>query len=163
MSSWISPIFRRALRRRLLDFLYDKPIVNGGFVLGPPARFRAFWQTFQELGIGYQCYCTDQLVLNYMLHRDGFRALPSRYNFVLVSMLSPFVLRDGAFYDSAGELIPVVHNAGMKNFTRKIGNFGYGPQYNRKRWIAATATRCIIRAGNVWKCLAHRMARQVDS
>lgn len=141
--------------RRLLDFLYDKPVINGGFVLGPVSKFRSVWRTFEQLGIGYRCYCTDQLVLNYVLHRDGFRALESRYNFVLVSMLSPFFICRGVFYDSAGEVIPVVHNAGMKEFTRKIRNFGYGPEYNRRRWMAPIVTRCLIDAGNCWKRLAH--------
>jgi hypothetical protein len=154
--------FPRQVRQRLLTFLYDKPIVNGGFVLGPPAKFRLLWQSFQELGVGYQRYCTDQLVLNYVLHTHGFQELENRYNFVLVSMRSPFSIREGVFYDSAGKVIPVVHNAGMKNFTRKIGNFGYGREHNQKRWIAPIATRLIIHAGNFWKCVSYRAMRRID-
>jgi hypothetical protein len=151
------------VRRRVLDFLYDKPIVNGGFVLGPVAKFQSLWQTFQELGVGYQYYCTDQLILNYFLHTNGFKELENRYNFVLVSMRSAVHIRNGAFHDAAGEIIPVVHNAGMKAFTRKIRNFGYGPQYNQKRWIAPIATRVVIHAGNVWKRLSYGLTRRVDS
>ncbi len=28
------------IRRRILRYLYDKPVINGGFVLGPAAKFR---------------------------------------------------------------------------------------------------------------------------
>jgi hypothetical protein len=147
------------VRRHVLAFLYDKPVVNIGFVLGPPSKFSLVWQTFRDLGVGYQYYCTDQLLMNYVFYRDGFRALDSKYNFVLVSMISPFTIREGFFYDAAGEVIPVVHNAGMKNFSRKIGNFGYGPTYNQKRPFASTFTRCLIHAGNVWKQVIYGLKR----
>ncbi|MEI8375978.1 MAG: hypothetical protein WCJ35_24400 [Planctomycetota bacterium] len=143
--------FPPEVRRRILYYLYDKPVINGGFLLGPPAMFRKFWEKFGELGVGHQCFCTDQMVLNYMLHQDGFKTLDRRYNYVTISMLSPISIRDGVVYDAAGEVIPVVHNAGMKDFAHKIGDFGYGPQYNHRRWFAPIFTRFLIHLGNVWK------------
>jgi hypothetical protein len=146
----------RGVRRRVLGFLYDKPVINCGFMLGPVAKFQLLWQTFAELGSGHQCYCTDQLVVNYLLYRDGFCALPSGYNFVVVSMRAPFSIRQGVFHDAAGKVIPVVHNAGMKQFTRRIANFGYGPAYNQKgSWLALAATRYLIYLGNWWKWLVY--------
>ncbi len=92
------------------------------------------------------------MVLNYVLHQEGFQALEKRYNYVTLSMLSPISIRRGVVYDAAGKVIPVVHNAGMKDFAHKIGNFGYGPEYNRKRrWLPPLFTRYLIFWGNVWK------------
>ena len=60
-------------------------------------------------------------------------------------------------YDEQGRVIPVVHNAGMKEFAHRIANFGYGPGYNRKRWIAPLFTRFLIFWGNVWKWFKARL------
>jgi hypothetical protein len=147
--------FPPPVRRRVLSFLYDKPVINGGFLLGPVAKFRAFWEKFAELGVGHRCFCTDQMVLNYMLHQEGFKPLEKRYNFVALSMLSRISIRRGVIYDEQGRVIPVVHNAGMKDFAHRIGNFGYGPQYNCRRWFAPAFTRYLIFWGNVWKWFKH--------
>jgi len=149
--------FPAAVRRHILRFLYDKPVINGGLLLGPVAKFRALWEKFSELGVGHRCFCTDQMVLNYMLYKEGFKPLEKRYNYVALSMLSRISIRRGVIYDEQGRVIPVVHNAGMKEFAHRIANFGYGPGYNRKRWIAPLFTRFLIFWGNVWKWFKARL------
>jgi hypothetical protein len=72
--------------------------------------------------------------MNYLLYKDGFQRLDVGFNFVLATAASPYTIRAGVFYDASGEVIPVVHNAGMNNVVRRIRRFGYGRGRNvRKR------------------------------
>ncbi len=82
-----------------------------------------------------QNWGTLQLVLNYLLYSHGFVELPPRYNFVLMTAKSKYRIREGRFYDGAGELIPLVHNAGGSDKLRFVRDFGYGPGCNRPRRI----------------------------
>jgi hypothetical protein len=65
------------------------------------------------------------------MYRDGFVRLPEKYNFVLITTKSRFSITRGRFYDSAGELIPVVHNAGRYDWARSVSRFGYGEDRNK--------------------------------
>ena len=76
----------------------------------------------------------DQVLVNYLLYKDGFERLETGFNFVLTTATSPYSIRAGVFYDASGEVIPVVHNAGMNHVVRRIRRFGYGRGRNvRKR------------------------------
>ena len=117
-------------RQCIARLLADRPQINGGFVLGPAAAFLRLWEEFQSLTRSLGQFAADQVLLNYSLHRQGFEELPSRYNFVLVAATSAFTVRDGRFFDAAGCLIPVVHNAGGHTLFRRVARFGYGHDRN---------------------------------
>jgi hypothetical protein len=150
-------IDRRDIRpeifRRMLRYLENKPTLNAGVVWGPAEGFRTFWKFYQELSDRFDCFGVDQLVLNYMLYREGFVQLDRRYNYVLVSNKTRFTIRDGVFLDRSGRVIPVVHNAGNKDSTRAIGKFGFGSDRNKRKWLLPIGIRLLVGAFNSWKAL----------
>lgn len=142
----VQPEQREAISR----MLHDKPQINGGFVLGPAAAFLRLWQRFQSLTRSMNQFAADQVLLNYVLHQEGFEQLPSRYNFVLVAATSPFTVRDGRFLDADGGLIPVVHNAGHTAFFRRVSRFGYGVDRNVVKLSSHLAVRGLFAAVDLW-------------
>lgn len=137
-------------REEISRFLHDRPQINGGFVLGPAVLFVQLWDTFRALTQSLTQFAADQVLLNYVLHREGFEELPSRYNFVLVAARSRFSVRQGRFYDAEGALIPVVHNAGYSPFFRRIARFGYGPEHNVVKTWSHVVVRCLFSCVDAW-------------
>jgi hypothetical protein len=137
-------------REEISRFLHDRPQINGGFVLGPAAAFVRLWDAFQALTQSLAQFAADQVLLNYVLHQEGFEELPSRYNFVLVAAHSHFSVREGRFYDAGGTLIPVVHNAGYSPFFRRIARFGYGPEHNVVKTWSHVVVRCLFSSVDAW-------------
>lgn len=122
--------------REILAFLRDKPMVNAGVVFGPARKFREFWRFYRDTALAFDCFGMDQMLLNYVLYREGFVALDRRFNFVLVTASSRYAVRNGVFMDAHGNVIPVVHNAGNVESMRAIRGFGYGTGENRRqRWV----------------------------
>jgi len=140
---------RPQVRDTVARAVAGRPQINGGFLLAPAATFRKIATEFAGLTASLTTFATDQMVVNYLLRRDGFHELPSRYNFVLVAARSRFTIRDGRFHDAAGELIPVVHNAGYHQFFRRVADFGYGPARNRCKWISPLAVRGLFAASGL--------------
>jgi hypothetical protein len=144
---------RPAVFRKMLRYLENKPTLNAGVVWGPAEGFRRFWQFYQELSDRFDCFGVDQLVLNYMLYREGFVQLNRRYNYVLVSNKTRFTIREGVFLDRQGEVIPVVHNAGNKDSTRAIRSFGFGPDRNTRKLLLPIGVRFLAGAFKSWRAL----------
>lgn len=139
--------------QRIFAFLEGKQTVNGGMILGPANRFQQIWTEFQRLCKRFDVFGTDQLVINYLLYKDGFVPLDHKYNFVIMAMKSRFHIQAGKFYDDCGELIPLVHNAGMHSFTRCVGRFGYGPDKNRRKRLVPFVLHNYFRFLNLAKFL----------
>lgn len=140
-------------RKAISQMLHDKSQINGGFVLGPAAAFLRLWERFQLLTQSMHQFAADQVLLNYVLHQEGFEELPSRYNFVLVAAKSAFTVRGGKFFDGNGGLIPVVHNAGHTAFFRRVSRFGYGVDRNVVKLSSHIAVRVLFAAVDFWSWL----------
>ena len=136
---------------KIAAFLDKKPTINGGMILGPSGRFAQLWEHFQKLWRSYQIFGTDQLVLNYLLYSEGFVRLPSKYNFAILTMRSNYVVRQGVFYDERGDIIPVVHNCGMRQLTRSVARFGYGVNRNQPKPVTTAFLRLCFRLINAWR------------
>jgi hypothetical protein len=132
--------------RAIFTFLEDKPIINGGVIFGPAWKFRTLWGAFQELWGSRYVYGTDQLIMNYLLHKHGFTRLDNKYNFVIVTARSAFRIQGGVFYDAAGDVIPIVHNAGGNALVRCVRRFGYGRDRNKKKWLTSFLLRVLFSA-----------------
>lgn len=105
--------------------------INAGFLMGPRLAFLALCDTIGELVLDPSAFGPDQLIVNLVLHRDGYFALSRGYNFVVATAHEEFVIENGVFrFQTSGDPIPVVHNAGNWKFLRPIENFGYGPTHN---------------------------------
>jgi len=133
--------------------LTGKPTINGGVLLGPSAKFIELWSHFQHWCVHFNCFGTDQLMVNYVLYRDGFNELDNRYNCAIVTKRSRVHIRKGVFYSEAGDVIPVVHNAGKMDLTRCVRNFGYGKGFNQKKRVFPPLIRFLFLIVNGYKRL----------
>lgn len=139
MKAVIEPEFNVALHGMTLGFgdvrperldeirktIGARPTANCGFLVGPRLKMAAIWDTYQAFCHGAGLHGTDQLIINYILRRDGFVELDRTWNFVT------FINGQHYFYDADGFLrqpagrIAVVHNAGRYDSVRSIAGFGY--------------------------------------
>ena len=135
----------------MLEFMHGKPILNCGMLIGPSSLFEEFWVEYQRLCRDFASYGVDQFAFNYYAYRaQNFTLLDPKFNFVVVSMTMPFVVRNGRFLDRQGELIPIVHNAGNKSFFRSINHFGFGPDRNQRKYFGPWLVRRIVSCLRTW-------------
>lgn len=126
--------FPRETWLSLNNFLRFKQSITSG-VIAPAEKFIELWRCFESFCTSFNEYGTDLVIINYLLHSNGFVPLNPRYNYCLASIHDRYQIRDGRFFDGQGKLIPVVHNAGGDTM-RPIADFGYGSNYNmNERWM----------------------------
>nr|WP_017854515.1 hypothetical protein [Leptospira interrogans] len=112
--------------------LKGRKLINAGFLLGPSSLMKELCNKFQTFIKNDQLYGPDQIIINYLLYRDGFVQLDQKYNFIPISTKRFFKIEKGVFLDQQNDTIPVVHNAGGRSLYRPIQDFGFGAGYNRK-------------------------------
>lgn len=101
------------------------PTTNCGVVIGSREAIAGVWRTYEEFCSGTDRHGTDQLILNYIMRRDGFVELERSWNYVTFLNVEPVRYdADGFLCNPAGR-IPVVHNAGRYDMVRTIEGFGY--------------------------------------
>jgi hypothetical protein len=120
---------RGKLRRSLREQLRGRAMVNAGFLLGPSEKMRDLGR---EIRRQMADLMHDQPAVSCLLHQSGFEALDEAYNFVLWTSRRSFYVNDGIFHTDGGERPAVVHNSGLRDPFRIVGDFGYGPGCNRR-------------------------------
>ncbi len=126
----LSRSFNKNDLEKIKKVIKGKKIANAGFILAPCRLFRQLCVECESL-IKNNSYGPDQIAINYVLYRDGFKELDPKYNFLVLLKPFPFYIKKGEFYSKNGEKIPVVHNGGWKKFFRPVKNFGYGSSFNQ--------------------------------
>jgi hypothetical protein len=126
--------FRPDVIQQILALLGDRPAINGGVVFGPAKKFVQLWNEFEHYCQTFSQYASDQLLISYLLYKEGFFPLDEGYNFALFNTRSKFCIKNGVFLDGAGKPIPIVHNNGEHDKSRMVANFGWGPGHNKLRW-----------------------------
>jgi hypothetical protein len=129
--------FEPTVFQEIYDFLEQLPLINCGFILGPREKMLELCDVCCDNTSTLRRAGVDQFLTNYHLHREGFVHLAPEYNFVLISTRRRYKVRSSQFVDLEGQLIPVVHNAGMG--IRLFKDFGFGPSCNRKDHVVAVA------------------------
>lgn len=139
MKAVLEPEFNLALHGMTLGFgdvrperlaeiratIGERPTANCGLVAGPRNTMMAIWDTYQAFCHGVDLHGTDQLIINYILRRDGFIELERSWNYVtFINHHRVYYDADGFLCDRAGR-IAVVHNAGRHDAVRTISGFGY--------------------------------------
>jgi hypothetical protein len=81
--------------------LHGKRIINAGVVFGPASEFEELWLEASRLVKSLNNWGTMQLVINYLFHKNGFVELPYGYNFIIMTAMSKYRIRDGRFHDEA--------------------------------------------------------------
>jgi len=143
----------------ILTSLRGKRILNAGVTFAPSALLCEVFRETLSLFRMRQTYCCDQLALNYVIYRRGYKPLDERYNFIPLVTLSPYRIERGVFLDAAGERIPLVHNAGGSDSLRVIDNFGYGETRNKRLYLVPTMVRMATYVVNFFKGWVRRPDR----
>ncbi len=84
---------RPEYRQELFDYLRDRPVVNGGVIVGPARLYSELYSELNRLAAGLTHFGTDQLVVSWFMYRHDFVPLDERYNFILISTQSDFRVR----------------------------------------------------------------------
>lgn len=116
-------------------FLKGRKLINVGFVVYPRDVFLNMCQDVFSLLKGRDVWGAETILINYFAYKSGFYELGQEYNFIPTTSTLKYVIKDGKFYLSNGDIIPVVHNAGGKKIWRPIDDFGYGHGHNKSRPI----------------------------
>jgi len=133
LESFIKNNFDDKVEKEIWNKLKNIPIektINAGVILAPYDKFIALCEQIDKLAINRNSYGPDQIVINYVAHRDGIKFLEKKYNF-MVGNKEKFIVKNGVFYDEDLKKVAVVHNPGHLD-TRVIKDFGYGENYNKK-------------------------------
>ncbi len=118
--------FKRKFRKKIIETLSGKELINVGVLVGPNKKLRAVCNEFVDMLADMNSFGPDTVGINYLFYREGFTRLNHIYNFLVLNYWNePVSLKDRQFYSKAGELISVVHNAGAIGLFRPILNFGY--------------------------------------
>ncbi|HCI29600.1 MAG TPA: hypothetical protein DE117_05430 [Fervidobacterium sp.] len=115
------------------NFLRENKLMNVGFVVYPTNVFLDMCGDIFILLKDVNVWGAETILINYFAYKNGFYELHQKYNFIPTTSTLKYVIKDGKFYLSNGEIIPVVHNAGGKEMWRPIENFGYGHDHNIPR------------------------------
>lgn len=140
----------------------ERPTANCGLVVGPRDKMMAIWDTYQTFCRDAALHGTDQLIINYILRRDGFIELDRAWNYVT------FINGDRFHYDADGFLcnhtgrIPVVHNAGRYDAVRTISGFGYRRGRIKPR-VFTESIRLFYRALDRLHAIVHHRARAAST
>jgi len=120
--------------KNMKPILKNRFPINGGVILSSANKFKQLAKEIFTLVKNKTTYGPDQVAMNYVLYRDGFKELSEEYNTILCSSHN-FYIKKGIFYLSDGKKVQIVHNAGGYSYFRGVNNFGYGPNYNTERKI----------------------------
>jgi len=138
--------FSRKDKRAVRECFVENRMINAGFLLGPRRKMAALCRACETMILVKDRFGPDQLVVNRVLHRDGFVELPKTWNFVVATAKEAVEIDAGVFRLEDGTVIAVVHNAGNMSFLRPIEEFGYGPDRNRLKQDLYVALRTLYRS-----------------
>ncbi|MBD3203759.1 hypothetical protein GF327_05660 [Candidatus Woesearchaeota archaeon] len=118
--------------KKIKEIINSKKIINSGVIFGPHKKMeKLFYECFHMIN-DKTMWGRDQLAINYLLYRDGFKEISKIYNFLPWSFKDEFFIKDRVFYLN-DKIIPIFHNAGRFDFLRPVENFGYKQKHSRKK------------------------------
>jgi len=121
--------FRREYYYRILKVIFGKPVLNAGVIVGPVELMQSVFNEAYSLIQNISNFLPDQMAINYILHRDGYGALPEEFNYMKLFSFKRITVIHGTIFCN-GKPIPVVHNCGWRKPFRAFKNFGYGKECN---------------------------------
>jgi lipopolysaccharide biosynthesis glycosyltransferase len=123
--------FPNQIENEIKEILKNKKMINGGLVIGPRKKFEKLCLFMNKYITNKDIFGPDQVILNYILYKEGFVNLGREYNYVITTAKDKFKIKNGIFYDKNNQIIPIVHNAGGNKIFRPIKKFGHGSEYNK--------------------------------
>ncbi|HLD43561.1 MAG TPA: glycosyl transferase family 8 [Candidatus Nanoarchaeia archaeon] len=147
-SYFLKTCFSRKVSSKMKECLHGKKIVNAGVLLGPSYKFIGLCNEIVSLIEDKGRFGPDQIIINYVLQRDGFKELNPKYNFIISTLDAKdakFTIKEGVLYLQNGQKIPIVHNAGRYSMLRPLKNFGYGKGCNKQKILTHLILRTMYR------------------
>lgn len=129
----------------MYKFTLGKPVLNFGLVIGPVAKVVDLCKQANDLIVDKSKFLVDQMAVNYLLHRSGYLELDKKYNFMKLFHDMKVTNNSGVLCFSGGEVIPIVHNNGGKDWIRPYRNFGYGKDKNQINLVSYIATSLLVK------------------
>jgi hypothetical protein len=133
------------------DFLMGKKLINVGFAVYPTNVFLEMCRNIFGLLKDPNVWGAETILINYFAYKNGFYELDQKYNFIPTTSTLKYMIKDGKFYLSNGDIIPVVHNAGGKKIWRPIDDFGYGYGHNRPRPVVIFFLRAFYKSLSLFR------------
>jgi hypothetical protein len=121
-----------------------KVVLNAGVIFGPLSKMISLFKEAYVLIVDKAKFLPDQMAINYILHRDGYKTLDTLYNFMNSFYKINTVNKRGILYFPDGKIIPIVHNNGGIDMNRPFMNFGYGAGRNQTKWLVSIISRLIV-------------------
>jgi hypothetical protein len=130
---FVNGCFSKENVKKIKRMIKGKKMINMGILVAPYGLFKLLCDEFNNLN-KFKIWMADQMAVNYIFYKHGFKQLDEKYNFVIGSTKSDFFIKGGVFYKNNGEKINVVHHTGNSNVIfRRIENFGYGRKNKLKK------------------------------
>ena len=124
--------FASDVKKKIWRVVKNRPVINAGVIFAPAKKFIILSGYMKKLIKNKSAFGPDQIILNYYLyHKNQFKFLDEKYNFMMSTVKDGFYIKRGVFYKNNGENIVIVHNAGAMDFFRPVEDFGYGPKFNK--------------------------------
>jgi lipopolysaccharide biosynthesis glycosyltransferase len=137
--------FEPATQVEVIKFTLGKSVLNFGVVLGPTPKVIDLCRSAYEMIVDKSRFLIDQMAVNNLLHKNGFVELDKKYNFMKSFYDMRVVNKGGKLYFDNGEIIPIVHNNGGKDWQRPYMNFGYGVEKNKINMISQFISTLIVK------------------
>ncbi|MCC5842784.1 MAG: hypothetical protein JJU05_00895 [Verrucomicrobia bacterium] len=148
--------------KRLQVVLREKDMVNAGFIAGPGAAMRDLGRELMKRLKSPAKFGPDQIIVNDVFYREGFRELDRRYNYVIATSTADLEIRNGRFFVD-GDLVSVVHNTGNVSFLRPVENFGYGENRNQLKKELAQALKVLYTTTDGISSSRTELQKRVDA
>lgn len=142
---FLAGFFKKEDSRKIKRLLEGKRMINAGLLVAPYGLFKNLCKECDSL-IKEKTFGPDTTAVNYVLHKEGFKELDFKYNFIIATATTAFYIEDGIFYLENGEKIPVVHNSGYKAIFRPIKNFGHGEENNKLKRGVYFSSKSVFKA-----------------
>ncbi|MCW8965168.1 MAG: glycosyl transferase family 8, partial [Candidatus Pacearchaeota archaeon] len=85
------------MKKKLTECLISNKTINAGFLLGPGKKMKSLCGKMLSLLKTYKKFGPDQIVVNYVLHEEGFIPLEKGYNFVISTAREFIEIKNGIF------------------------------------------------------------------
>jgi len=131
--------------KQIKETIENNKMINVGVILGPSDLIQKSFSECYKLIKDKNKFGPEQMGLNFIYYRDGFKKIDIGYNFVITTAENKFRIISGKFYYKNHKLIPIVHNLGRVSFWRPVQNFGYGKKYNRLKYFAYYGERFLFK------------------
>lgn len=137
--------FEPTTQVEIIKFTLGKPVLNFGVVFGPTNKIVDLCNDAYKMIVDKSRFLIDQMAINYLLHRDGYAELDKKYNFMKSFYDLKITNHEGSLYFAGGELIPVIHNNGGRDWQRPYFNFGFGVKKNQINLVSQTISTLIVK------------------